>query len=77
MNNQCNHKMKESSWIGTFVSKEFFLALNKGYKILLFFSFIYIDTTVVSSHREAELFGQIPMAKAVERKHSRHECDVI
>ena len=35
--------------------------------------FIYL----LSGHKEAELFGQIPTAKALERKHSRHEHDVL
>ena len=34
---------------------------------------MWIDTWEVSNHYETELFGQIPTAKALERKRPRHE----
>ena len=34
MTNVCNHNVSERSWVGTYVSEELFLALDRGYKIL-------------------------------------------
>ena len=45
--------------------------------LLFIYLSICIDTREVSGHVEAEFFRQIPTAKALERKHSRHERGVL
>ena len=55
----------------------FTLIIENTFGICLFVYLLNIDTWEVSDHSEAEFYGQIPIDKGLERKHSRHELDVL
>ena len=40
---ECNHRVNERSWVGTYVSEELFLAISRGYKILDLFEIWKFD----------------------------------